>query len=114
MKFPDLAFQEIDESRYRLTLADKVFPIWVEYWKVEGVQNGNDPWRYQLSHTTSKTEFRGPFSHPTEQGRWIMAKKYFVENDYLPTPSDNGHLSSLTMRIATRAQAFRDARATIQ
>lgn len=114
VKFPDLAFQEIDENRYRLTLADVNGPIWVEYWKVEGVKNGDDPWRYQLSHTTSKTEFRGPFSHPTEQGCWIMAQKYFVENDYLLIPCDNWHLSPLTMRIAQQAQAFRDARAAIQ
>ena len=109
VKFPDFAFQEIDENRYRLTIADKDVPIWVEYWKVEGVQNGDDAWRYQFSHGTSKTEFRGPFSHPTEQGCWIMAKKYFVVNDYLPIPSDNGHLSSLTRRIVNQAQGFRDA-----
>ena len=114
VKFPDFAFQEIDENRYRLTIADKDVPIWVEYWKVEGVQNGDDAWRYQFSHGTSKTEFRGPFSHPTEQGCWIMAKKYFVVNDYLPIPSDNGHLSSLTRRIVNQAQGFRDARASVQ
>lgn len=109
-QFPELAPEVMHNGKIKLTVADRNAPIWVEYFDVDA-RNGADNWRYSLSHTTPKTEFAGTFSHPTEMGCWIMAKRYFAENNYIEIPADNSHLSDKTVAIIVQGQERRSARA---
>ena len=106
--FPELQAQQITDDTIRLTVAGRKTSIFVDYFHVDSVRNNNDSWRYFLSHQTDKTEYAGQFSHPTEQGCWIMAKKYFSENDCIPIPTGNTHLSEIDRDRMASAQVVRD------
>ena len=103
--YPEILWQEINEcsdgKKIRLSVKNKPF-VWVDYWAVN-VPPHQDRWRFKLSHSTSRMQFKGPFSHLSEHGCWISAKKYFVENDLIPTPQDNSHLSSQSAAILRKA-----------
>lgn len=109
-QFPEIQAQQITDDTIRLSVADRESPIFVDYFCVDTVQNGNDAWRYFLSHQTDKTEHAGQFSHPTEKGCWIMAKKYFTENGCIEVPTGNTHLSEIDRDRMASAQIARDSR----
>ncbi len=107
-QFPEIQVQQITDDTIRLTVADRETLIFVDYFRVENVQNGNDTWRYFISHQTEQTKFAGQFSHPTEQGCWIMAKKYFSENGCIEIPTGNTHLSEIDRDRMASAQIVRN------
>lgn len=104
--FPALQGQLLENGQIRVSVKGHTPYIWVDYYEV-GSPGGSDPWRYSLSHATAKTEYPGTFSHPTEQGCWIMARKYFAENGLLPVPEDNAHLSEKSYDIYLAAETRR-------
>lgn len=112
-QFPELAAQELPTGRVKITLADTDCDIFVEYYQVLNCRDGDDTWRYTLSHTTHNFQSSGPYSHPTQLGCWIAAKRYFVETRYLKIPEDNSHLCDATRHIVAQAQKKRSARAGV-
>ena len=114
--YPEMIWQEINETsdirsngkKIRLTVKDSP-SLWVDYWAVN-VPPDHDRWRFELSHSTSKTQFKGPFSHLSEHGCWISAKAYFVENGLISTPQDNSHLSPQSADILRKALSQKNQR----
>ncbi|WP_299933743.1 hypothetical protein [uncultured Pelagimonas sp.] len=82
---------------------------WVDYWKEENAQPDTDAWRYKLSHSFyPEHEYTGPYSHPAQEGCWIMAKRYLTDVGAIKTPADNSHLDEQTARMMKQAQERRD------
>lgn len=106
-KYPDLIATLMGEGVTRLTCkGHETSGVFVDYWATD---KGGDPWRYKHSHTTEQQEFVGPFSHPAEEGCWIMAKRYFVDIGMIDTPEDNSHLNAMTTEMVREAQRNRNA-----
>jgi len=112
-KYPDLAAQDHGDF-VRLSPAQPacdVVKVWCDYRVLEKdrIQSGSDRYRYTFSHTTRQQEYVGPFSHPTEEGCWIAARRYFIDAGMILVPEDNSHLSSITAEYVQQAQSARCA-----
>lgn len=112
-KYPDLKAEQINaggKAVTRLTLASGPPSPWVDYWEVDA-PNGNDAWRYSHSHSFgADQEYTGGMvlSHPSREGAWIMAQRYFIDVGAIAIPRDNSHLDPITAKMVETAQSARD------
>ena len=112
-KYPDIAAQDHGDF-VRLSPVSPTsdfVSIWCDYRVLEQdrVQSGSDRFRYTFSHTTRQQEYVGPFSHPTEEGCWIGARRYFIDAGMIIVPIDNSHLTEKTADYVSKAQFARHA-----
>lgn len=112
-KYPNIKAEE-HGNFVRLTpegASQSSLSIWCDYRELDEsrVQRDADRFRYTFSHTTRAQEYIGPFSHPNEEGCWIMARRYFIDAGMIVVPTDNSHLTAKTTEYVDRAQRARTA-----
>lgn len=93
-KYPDLVITSDQDGRVEIHPHDLSVAslVSVEAWAFEN-HGHSDAWRYRFSHTTAQQESVGPFSHPTLEGCFIAARRYFIDCGAIAVPRDNSHLS---------------------
>jgi len=74
----------------RPTIQTKV-SLTCDYWETD---QGGDRWRYQFS------DGNGPWSHPSQYGCEIAARKYFIEKGAIIVPNGFDHLNETDKIIA--------------